>query len=393
LLLVVGFLVLFTSAGARFAIGLTLKPMAEEFVSGRGEIGLAVALCMIVSATFGLVAGRLADRMNLQLLLAGGLVVSAVGLGLMSLITAPWHALLLYGLVFGVGNGLTSIPPISVLVTRAFPERTGLANSVVTSGMSFGQLVMIALLAAILVSIGWRSVFFWLGMAQLLVIPLLFVGIPRDKATASQNARQRGAGLTMRDAARTRQFWLLVVIYAICGFDDFFVGTHVVAFAQDRGVDTFVAGNLLALMGLTALIGVIAAGVWADRSGPVWATAASFGARVCVFALVTFDQSPLSVAIFALVFGSTFLVTAPLTVLFVRESFGTAHLGALNGLITMVHQICGGLGAYVGAEVFDVTGKYDIAFMLMFVVSALALGLTLALRRSPTYGPDLAGTS
>ena len=83
---------------------------------------------------------------------------------------------------------------------------------------------------------------------------------------------------------------------------------------QDRGVDAFLAGNLLALMGLTGLIGVIAAGAVSDRFGPVWPTALAFAARVVVFALVMVDQSPLSVAIFALVFGATFLVTAPLTV-------------------------------------------------------------------------------
>ena len=37
------------------------------------------------------------------------------------------------------------------------------------------------------------------------------------------------------------------------------------------------------------------------------------------------DQSPLSITIFALVFGATFLVTAPLTVVFVRENFGTKN--------------------------------------------------------------------
>ena len=72
-----------------------------------------------------------------------------------------------------------------------------------------------------------------------------------------------------------------------------------------------------------------------------------------MFALIAIDQSPLSIAVFALVFGATFLMTAPLTVLFVRDHFGMRHLGALTGLITMVHQIFGGIGAYGGALIFD----------------------------------------
>ena len=47
----------------------------------------------------------------------------------------------------------------------------------------------------------------------------------------------------------------------------------------------------------------------------------------------------------------------------------------------MVHQIAGGIGAYGGALLFDVTGSYDIAFMVMLVATALALVLTLTLGR------------
>ena len=125
-------------------------------------------------------------------------------------------------------------------------------------------------------------------------------------------------------------------------------------------------------------------GGWlSDRRGPAWPTALSFGARVAVFALILVDQSAVSVAIFAIVFGMTFLVTAPLTVVFVMESFGARHLGALTGLITMVHQIFGGIGAWLGAAVFDTTGGYNPAFATMGAVSLVALVLTLQLRRAP----------
>jgi MFS family permease len=380
LILISGFLVLFTSGGARFAVGLTLKPIVEDLGWGRSDLGLAVALFQVVSAVTMFVTGRLADRTGPRLVLGGGLLVSGIGIGLMSVMTAPWHALVLYGLVFALGNGAASLIPVGVMVTRAFPKRTGIANAVVISGMSVGQLVIIAMLAAVLVAVSWRSVYLWLGVAHLALVPLLIGAIPKTTPTQAKAARSND-GVGVFEAARSRQFWLLVAIYAICGFDDFFVTTHVVAFAQDRGVDAFLAGNLLALMGLTGLIGVIASGAFSDRSGPAWPAALSFAARVAVFALVMVDQSAVSVAVFALVFGVTFLMTAPLTVVFVSESFGTRHLGALTGLITMVHHIFGGIGAYLGAALFDATGNYDIAFSMMLAVSLLALLLTLLLRQ------------
>jgi predicted MFS family arabinose efflux permease len=376
-----GFLILFVGGGARFAIGLTLKPLVEELGWARGELGLAVGAYLVVSAFATYLAGRWADRASPQFLLNAGVVVSGVGIGLMSLVGEPWHALIFYGVVFAVGNGMASLTPVGVMVTRAFPGRAGFANSAVISGMCVGQLVMIAALAALLVQIGWRSVFVWLGIAHLALIPFLVYALPRRIEHGSA-AIARG-GLSLGEAARTRQFWLLLAIYAICGFDDFFVATHVVAFAQDRGVDALLAGNLLAFMGLTGLVGLLATGLVSDRAGPAWTSAIAFGARVAVFGLIAVDQSPLSIAVFALAFGATFLVTAPMTVLFVRDHFGLKHLGALTGLITMVHQIFGGIGAWGGALIFDATGAYDAAFVLMLAVSALALVLTLMLRRSP----------
>jgi predicted MFS family arabinose efflux permease len=140
-------------------------------------------------------------------------------------------------------------------------------------------------------------------------------------------------------------------------------------------------------MGLTGLLGLLATALASDRIGPAWTSAIAFAARVAVFGLIAVDQSPLSIAIFALVFGATFMVTAPMTVLFVRDQFGMKHLGALTGLITMVHQAFGGIGAWGGAVMFDATGTYDVAFVLMLALSALALALTLLLRRpaEPTW--------
>ena len=370
------FLLMLIGGGARFAIGLTFKPMVDEFGWSRGELGLAVGLYMVVSAFATFMAGRMADRFSPRALLIGGTVIGGVGIAAMSLVTQPWHALVLYGVVFAIGNGAASLVIVGVIVTRVYPGRAGLANAIAISGMSVGQLVMIALLAAVMMQIGWRAVFVWIGVAHLMLLPLL-IGIPGQGGTGSA----RRGELPLRDAARSRQFWLLIAIYAICGLDDFFVTTHVAAFAQDRGLSPLIAGNLLALMGLTGLAGVIASGLASDRLGPVWPTAAAFAARIVVFGWIAIDQSPLSIAVFALVFGATFLVTAPLTVVFVRESFGTRNLGALAGFITMTHQIFGGLGAYAGAAIFDATGAYDAAFVVMLASAVVALALTLMLRR------------
>ena len=81
---------------------------------------------------------------------------------------------------------------------------------------------------------------------------------------------------SLRSVLARPSFWAVAVVYAICGFQDFFVATHIVAFALDEGVRPLLAGNMLAFMGLAGLVGVLVAGGLNDRFGPRFPAAASF---------------------------------------------------------------------------------------------------------------------
>lgn len=173
---------------------------------------------------------------------------------------------------------------------------------------------------------------------------------------------------------------MLITLYAVCGAQDFFVATHIVAFAQDQGVSQIFAGNILAFMGLAALLGVLLSGALADRMGATVPTMICFVIRIGLFAFIPFVQTPISIAAFALIFGFTFTMTVPLTVVFAGNIFGTTRLGSVSGLINMSHQIAGGLGAVVGAVIFDATGSYDGAFFLMLGLTVVAAVSTYLVR-------------
>ena len=176
------------------------------------------------------------------------------------------------------------------------------------------------------------------------------------------------------------QLWLLIGIYAICGFQDFLVQTHVVAFALDMGIGTLVAGYLLALMGVMGLLGVLTSGYLADLMGPGRPTLLCFVMRIGIFTLILVSQAQASVIAFALLYGFTFLMTAPLTVMFSGNIFGQRRMGRVSGTISGVHQISGGLGALVGALSYDILGSYDYAFVLLLALSIAATIGTLLVR-------------
>lgn len=383
LALTLGFLTLFIGGGARHGIGLVLKPMAESLDWDRTLLGAVIAVFMVTTAFTMLAVGRLADKYAPAWILSGGFLVSALGIGAMAFADAAWQAFLLYGVVFAIGNGAVSITPVGVMLTRRFGSQAGIANSIAIAGMGLGQLLILSGLSLVMVEAGWRDVFLWLGIINLIAAPLLLTALRRERPGGRASAPPPAAGLSLPAATRTNGFWLLMTFYAICGFQDFFVSSHVVAFALDEGEGALFAGNLLAFMGLAGLVGVLAAGSWSDRSSPVWPTLACFVLRIAIFALILVDHSPLSIAVFALGYGLTFWATAPLTVIFIRDLFGTRNLGLISGLVTMGHHIAGGLGALTGAMLFDSDGDYLAAFWLMLSLSVLAALATWRFARRP----------
>jgi predicted MFS family arabinose efflux permease len=381
IILTIGFAVLFVSGGCRFALSLTLKPMTEELGWGRALVSLVGMTFMAVSALGQPIVGRLVDRYNPLWIVGAGLLLSSVGIALMGVVSSVWHALLVYGAIYAIGYAATSVTSVGVMVSRAFGERKGVATSVAISGLAVGQLVIIGLVATVLSYLGWRKAFGLLGVVNFLVVLLLaavFRGLHRRMNALPARTRPLVdlPAIPTADLVAIPQLRYLIIMYAICGLQDFFVSTHVVAFATDRGMNAVLAGNVFALMGLMGLIGVIAAGALADAFGPEFPTILSFVVRVGLFGYIPFVQGETSIIVFALLYGATFLVTAPLTVVFAERAAGPTQMGKVSGLLMMVHQIAGGVGAFLGGGVFDRWGSYNNAFIVMCLLSIAAMGAT-----------------
>ena len=368
------FAVLLFNSGARFAIGLLLPPMETELGWSRTLLSSLVTVFMVISAGFLPFAGRLVDRLGAKRVLSFGVALSGVSLGVMAFVELPIEAFLLYGVLFAIGSAATSITPIGVLLSRWYPDRLGMANSVAISGMGLGQLILIAGLSAQLLTLGWRGSFLLLGVLTVAcVLPLVMLAKEHNPQSTAEAPSAPGAPERLGTVMARGRFWLIVFVYAVCGFQDFLIATHVVAFALEEDMAIGFAGNLLALMGLMGLIGVLAAGALDDRYGPVVPTAVNFIIRIVIFGLMLVSRDPIAIAVMALLYGSTFWITAPLVVVFAKWLCHIGLLGLVSGIVTMIHHMFGGLGAIVGAGIYDLTGSYDNAMVLMLVLSIIGL--------------------
>ncbi|MQF69746.1 MFS transporter [SAR202 cluster bacterium AD-804-J14_MRT_500m] len=380
-----GFVILFFNGGSRFAFGLMLKPMTEDSDWSRSSLSLVVATFMVVSALSMPLVGRLIDIYGTKMVMAVGAIIGGVGIGLVYYVSSLWQLFLVYGLIYAVGHAATNIAPVGIWVSRWFPQNRGIATSVAVAGNAGGQLVIISILASLAVSLGWRISYGLLAIANLVVVvPIVLKAVkPRSREgpleidSRQTVLRERSdSAFQLSTILKSKEMCILILVYTICGFQDFFVATHVVAFALDHDVPNILAGNLLALMGVMGVIGVLISGLMSDSFGASRPTVLCFAIRIGAFALILWSQSMPFIILFAMAYGFTFLITAPLTVVFAQNLFGSSQVGTITGIINMVHQIAGGVGAFVGAAMFDYWGGYDGMFVLILALSAVALVAT-----------------
>ncbi len=179
----------------------------------------------------------------------------------------------------------------------------------------------------------------------------------------------------------TSSFWLFVLFMFVCGSGDFLVTTHLIPMVTDYGIPALTASNMLAWFGLLSLAGILVAGPASDLIGDKIPIALTFLLRVFAFLLVIGYQNLVSFYVFALVFGFTFLVTAPLTPTLVGRLYGFSHVGVLSGFITTIHHLGGGVAAWGGGVLFDLTGSYQTVLIISAVMAAIAAVSAMLIRQ------------
>jgi MFS family permease len=397
--LAASFLILFLSSGARFTIGIAFKPLLAEFGWSRSDVSLAALLNMTFFSLSVIVTGKWYDRFGPKWVIVVSTLLVSSGYMLIALTQTLWHFLLLYGVIAAMGLWGTTVPIFAALMSKWFEKRRGLTISLALSGNCLGQFALVPVFTTLITECGWRASHFWIGCMMLVLnLSLTFLvirGDPEDlgvipygrqEANASPSAPGEAADraaekdLGLGEAMRKPSFWLFTLFMFVCGSGDFLVTTHMIPMVTDFGIPAVTASNMLAWFGLLGLAGILAAGPASDLIGDKIPIALTFLLRVFAFILVIAYQNMVSFYVFALVFGFTFLVTAPLTPTLVGRLYGFSHVGVLSGFITTIHHLGGGIAAWGGGVLFDLTGSYRIVLIISAAMAAMAVVSVMLIR-------------
>jgi len=405
-IVLVTFVALITTAGFRATPGVLIVPLQGEFGWSRGTISLGISIGLLLYGLTAPFSAALMERFGVRRVMLIALATISAGASLTTVMTAPWEFDALWGIVVGSATGAVSVPLAATVATRWFWDKRGFVTGLLTASNASGQMIFLPGLAALATGFGWRYAAIAVAIIALVVVfpaVALFIrdrpqsiGLEPYGATepvivqppAARPFRSAFDGLRL--GAQSRDFWLLVATFFVCGLStNGLIGTHLIAAGVDHHMTEVAGASLLALMGGFDIIGTTLSGWLTDRCDPRKLLAFCYAFRgLAVIALPYAFGSLWALIAFAAFYGLDWVATVPPTVALTADRFGRQRTGVVFAWVFASHQIGAAFAAWAGGASRSAFGTYTPAFV---VAGALCLGasaLSLRVRVQPRVGRD-----
>ncbi|WP_338833390.1 MFS transporter [Bradyrhizobium septentrionale] len=397
----VTFLAALISAGTVGAPGVFIVPLQKEFGWSTAEISSALSIRFILFGLMAPFAAALLNRYGLRNVTLAAQLIVVSGLLASLAMTQVWQLVLLWGVVIGIGTGMTALVLGATIATRWFVARRGLVIGILTASVATGQLAFLPLLATLTERYGWRIalslVCVVLGVAAFAVLMLMRdrpsdVGLRPfgDQGTAPlpapppANAPIVAAALgTLRDSSKSSVFWILFATFFVCGAStNGLVQVHLIPMCLDYGIPQVQAASLLAAMGIFDFFGTIISGWLSDRYDNRYLLFWYYGLRgLSLLFLPLSDFTFYGLSLFAMFYGLDWIATVPPTVRLTAQRFGAERANLVFGWIFAGHQLGAGTAAFGAGLSRTLYQSYLPAFFIAGALCVFAALIALAIAR------------
>ena len=380
--------------GIRFSFGVFFKSLESEFNLTRAATSAIFSTQMVLGVAFSILGGWAVDRYGPKVLFLILGTVTGLGLVLTSQTNALWQLFFTYSLFLAMGTTPIYVGVMST-ASRWFVRKRGMALGIASSGAGLGPLVFAPFATYLIARFDWRTAYLVSGIiAWLMVLPLsrLLKREPSDIGALPDGAEKSSvakiedtgiqlAGLSIREAFRTRSFWMVFFIFLLFAASLFLILTHLVPYAMDIGFSAAEAATLLSVAGAATIVGRVLLGIASDRMGRKAATIICTLLHTAAMVWLLWARELWMLYLFALAFGFAWGGIGPTTAAMIGDTFGLGKIGAILGALDAGFNIGAAIGPIFGGIIFDVNQSYLIAFLSSAVSMAVATLLVFLVRK------------
>jgi OFA family oxalate/formate antiporter-like MFS transporter len=378
--------------GFHESFGIFFTELYRDLVLTRTEVSGSYALFYVVSSTLGILTGRLNDKYGPRLMLMISVIVISIGCALMSVVNTLWQLYVVYGVIIAIGASFGWVPVIAT-ICHWFVKKRGMALGITKGATGIGMFIMPPFSQFLIIKLGWR-------ISYLIIAGLICaIGLPASRFTRADPA-EKGLypdnmkdtvkntgndkrvsnirGFTIKQALRTKQFWLLFALSAIFALP-FGIWVHLKAYMVGFGISEMTAANVIGLSGAAYVVGVLVINYLSDRIGRKKPLIISLLFMGLMMLWLLRAREPWEFYVFSIIIGF-FWGGLGLFSAIIADWFGLKFLGSIFGILDASWGIGAGISPILAGYIFDTTGSYQLSIIMGAVVIFITTGLALLLR-------------
>lgn len=369
-LLIVG--IIFIALNLRPALA-SVGPLIEEIRESTGLsntlLGLLTTLPLIAFGVVSTLTPLFTKRFGIGGTLLGAMILLTIGIALryFQWIPALYLGTFLLGIAIALGNVL-----LPSLTKRNFSENSGFITSMYSSLMSVGAALAAGLSVPLSdnLNLGWRGSLVVWGLLSCIAI---FVWMPQV-GKLKKNTNNRSFAVAMKKMVKSKLAWKIALFMGLQSMVFYTILAWLPVILQSRGYDAAFAGWMLSLSQATGIIGSLVipylAGKQKNQRGIVVVLVLLELVSLTGLLFPQFGLVALWVSILGIALGGTF----GLALLFlVLRSHDTESATELSGMAQSIGYLVAATGPMLFGGIFDLTGNWDYAIMVLFVIAFIKL--------------------
>lgn len=293
--------------------------------------------------------------------------------------------------LFGQGS-MTLVA--NTAVPQWFVEKRGRALSIMMIGGFLSSTLFPPMTAWFISLYGWEWAWRILGVMILVVFVPVVYFFMRDKPedlglrpdnreaetdlTRSSGVKREERAFTLREAARTRQFWLLLLCVGIPSMLNTGLTFHLVSILGYSGMSAPQAAFILSLMAAVGFPVTMAAGLVLERTRPQLMFAFVFIGQLLFIIVLLLTESFAVAIIFGLIWGFIGGVEKIVISYIFPDYFGRRHIGSIKSIATTVTVMGSAFGPLPFGIAYDYFGGYTEILLAMLLFPLIGIVASLA---------------